>query len=163
MAVPLVDLVDQRRQQRAHAHDAGAGAQALFGDLEYQALRAIHQVARREPIIAEHRGGDLAPGFDQSAHERALAHDLGIAARIGGGGRITRERSEVGEPASVGEPAAPLELLGDRHDVRRPSGRDQFSERLEDQPMVRAVEIFGGNDIGDLVPGRLVDQQCAEY
>ena len=60
-------------------------------------------------------------------------------------------------------PRVPAKALGHGHHVRRSSGRNQFTQRFEYQPMVRAIEIFGGDNVGHLVPGRLVDQQRAQY
>jgi hypothetical protein len=58
--------------------------------------------------------------------------------------------------------AGRLKLAGDGHNVCRFAPGDQLGERLEDQPVIRAIKILGADHIANLLPGLRVDQQAAK-
>ena len=85
----------------------------------------------------------LAPGLDQPAQQRALAHDLRVGAHVGRGrayrAPACRDRRGRRPPSA----ARAFELLGHRHRIAGLAALDQLGERLEDQPVIGAVEILG--------------------
>ena len=65
-------------------------------------------------------------------------------------------------PAGLVELAVALEVFRHGHDIAGTRFGDERTDRLEDQAMVVAVEIIGGNTVTDLVPGGGVEQQAAQ-
>ncbi len=160
--MPLIDLVDQRRQQAAHLHRPFAATRALLGDREHPLLGLIDQLARLASVAGEGGSRDFASRVDQPAQERALADDLRVGAHIGRRGRIARQRAEVPQSAGGLEPAAAFELLGHGDHVSRPAGGNQLGQGRVDELVIRPVEILGNDQVPDLVPGQGVDEQSAD-
>ena len=74
---------------------------ALLGNLKDALLGAVDELARRQSLVAEHRGGDLGACADELPQQRALAHDVGVGAHVGSRGRIARQGAEVGKAAHL--------------------------------------------------------------
>jgi hypothetical protein len=85
------------------------------------------------------------------------------AADVGGRGRGGGERTQVGNAAHRLQVLGALQAFRQGNHVRRPAALDQLDDVVIDQPMVAAVEIGLGEQIGDAIPGRVVEQQAAEH
>jgi hypothetical protein len=53
-------------------------------------------------------------------------------------------------------------MLADRDGVGRLIALDERRHGAEDQAVVGAIEVFGRDDVGDLVPRALIEHQAAE-
>ena len=53
-------------------------------------------------------------------------------------------------------------MLADGDGIGRLVALDERGDGAEDQAMVGAVQVVGGDDVGDLVPRALVEHQAAE-
>ena len=162
VVVPLVDLVDDRRQQRAHRNRAVALAEAAFGDLEHPLLGLVHQLARRLPVVDVHGRGDVGAGADQLPQQRALAHDVRVGADVGRGRGIAGDGAQVGKAAGSFELADALEVLGDGHHVARLGIPGKHCDRGVDQLVIVAIEVLGDQLVGDVVLGARIDEQAAQ-
>ena len=109
--MPLVDLVDDLRQDVADRLGALAPAEALLRDLEDLLLGAVDQLASGLALVVEDGGGDLRAGLDELPQERSLPDDIGISADIGGGGRIASEGTDVCQAADGFQLRRTLQLL----------------------------------------------------
>ena len=160
--VKLLDAVDDIAQQRRDGPEALHRFGAGLGDLEHPLLGLVEQLLGVATGGVEGAGGDIVADGDQLSEHGPLVDDFGIAANIG------RRRRGVGDFAQIGHAARLLDLVAlfdglvDRHHVGRLAHRDQFADVGEDAPVVVAVEIALGDDIGDAVPGRVVEQQAAD-
>ena len=143
--------------------EAGAAAVAGLRDLENLRLGLVEQLPDLLARGTESAVGDLRPHGDELAHHRALADDLRVAADVVRRGRVLRERAEIGEAARPVLVLARLDRFGDRDDVGRPAVLDQPRDVAVDAPMVVAVEVVEREDVADLVPRAVVEQQTAEH
>ena len=114
-----------------------------------------HRVVRRI--------GDSGADLSQLAHHGAVAHDLRIAPDVGGRGRVLRQRAQVCQPAGALELPGALQAFRHGNDISRPGIADQLGDVPVDEPMIGAVEIRFADHVGNLVPGRIVEQQPAEH
>ncbi len=96
---------------------------------------------RRPAAPVGRRGRDFVAGGDELPEDRALADDLGVGADVRRRRRVAGDRAEVGEAADLLEPALALEVLGNRDGVAGAADLRDFHDRLEDEPVVAAVEI----------------------
>ena len=161
--VQRVEPVDRLRQDVADRDEARTAAAAALGDLEHAPLGLVHEFVRGAAAPVGRGSRDLGASRDELPQDRALADDLGIGADVGRGRRVARDRAEVGEPADLLEPALALEVLGDRDGVAGPADLHDLDDRLEDEPVVAAVEVRGHDDVGDRVPGVGIEHQPAEH
>ena len=159
--MPLVDLVDQWRQQRTDLDRPIAPTGALLGDGEHLPLGLVDQIPGRAAVIGEGRRCNRAAGRDQAPQERALADDLRIGADIGRGRRVARQAPQVGETAGSFQPAIAVQVFRGCDHVGGLAAGDQLGQRTEYQLVVGAVEIVSDDDVANLVPGRRVDEQPA--
>ena len=115
------------------------------------------------PDVLAHRVergvGDLGADLRQAALHRALAHDLGVAPDVVRGRRVLRQRAEIGGAAGLVLVLARLDRLGHRDHVGRLAVLDQLGDVAADAAMVVAVEIVARDEVGDAVPGLVVEQQ----
>ena len=164
-AVTPGQLVDASHHVGQHVPDGDRllpARVAPLGDLEDAALRVVQQLVRRPPLRPVRRLRDLVAGPDQIAKHRALADDLRVGDDVRRAGGVPGELGKVGEAARGFELAVPVEPLrhGDR--VAGPSLVAQARDRVEHGTMVVAVELPPGEDVGDPVPGAVVDEDAAE-
>ena len=88
--------------------------------------------------------------------------DPGVSPGIG------RTRSFIGERRQVFEPAGSLEIpslveeFGNRNDVAGTTRLDEVGDSGEYQSVVLAVQVFGRDNVGDLVPGVGIEHQAAD-
>src|SRR6185436_2001156 len=59
--------------------------------------------------------------------------------------------------------ARPRQLFPERDEIDGVAAFAQLDHLLEDPPVRVAVEVSGGEDLGGLVEGVVVDEHCAEY
>ncbi len=161
--VERVDALDHLGEQRLDFAETLAAACAGLGNREHVLLGLIEQVFRRAAERIEHRIGDAGADFRQPAHDRALAHDFGVTPDVGGTRSVHRQRAEVRLAADFFELGAALEAFGNRQRIRRLVVLDEHRDMAVDQAMVGAIEIVGGQEIGDLFPRAVVEQQAAQH
>ena len=133
-----------------------------LGDLEYALLGAIDDLGCRPPFRRVSARRDVAADLDELAQHRVVAHDAPVGANVGRARRVLDEAREIRQPAGRFELPEALQVLADGDGVGRLVALDERGDRSEDQPMVGAIEILGGDDVGDLVPGALIQHQPAE-
>ena len=160
--VEHLDALDHVAQQRRDRLETLHVAIAGLGDLEDLLLGDIEQLLDVATCRIECGAGDFIADGHQLAQHRPLMHDLGIAADIG------RRRRRVGDFAQIGKAAGLLDLVGlldglEHGDhVGRTGGIDQLADMREDAAVIVAIEIRLADDIGDALPGIVVEQQAAE-
>ena len=150
-------------QQRLDFLKALLSARALFGDGKHLGFRFVEQLAHLAALGGKCRRGDIVGHGHQLAQHRTLPHDLRIAADIGRARRILRQRVQIGQATDFLGLAGHLQHLVDRNHVRRLGGGDQARNALEDQTVVEAIEIRFRQEIGNAVPGGVVQQQATEH
>ena len=162
-AVEHVDALHRFGEQRIDPDEPLPCLGARLGDPEHHRLGLIHQRLRVPPQRAIGGIGDLGADCGEVAHDGALANDLGVAADVGGAGGVQGERAEVGLAADVRKLGAALEALGHRQCVGGLAVLDELADVLEDQAVIGAIKILPGEQIGDLVPRGIVEQQPPEH
>src|SRR5690606_31989412 len=133
-----------------------------FRDLEYALLGEIDELLDGAAFGIVRARGDVAADLYQLSQQRAVADDPRVGTNIGRARRVLDELCEVAETARSLELPLPAELLADRHGVRRLVQVDELGDRAEDQAVIGAVEMLRGDDVRDLIPRALVEQQAAE-
>ncbi len=78
-------------------------------------------------------------------------------------GRIARQRAEVGEPADFLQFPESLQVLGDRDRVAGLRLTRKRRNALENDAVIGAEEVIGGNHVADVVPGGAIEHQAAEH
>ncbi len=158
----FLDALDDLGQQRLDLLESLSAASALLGDLEDLGLGLVEDLLRLAPGGVQGARGDLVAGRDQAAQHRALAHDLRVATDVGGRRRVLGERVQVDEAAGVVSLAGIAQRLVDRDRVRGLAAIDQPADGPEDQLVVLPVEVGNADQVGNAVPGSVVDQQPAQ-
>ena len=106
---------------------------------------------------------DRVAGRDQLPQHRSLADDVRVGADVGGGRRVARQRAQVGQAADLIEQPLASRCPGQGHGIAGLIALDEAGDRLEDQPVIVAVEILRQHPIRDLVPCGGVEHQAAEH
>ncbi len=160
--VQQVDAVHRRRKNLLERPEAGPASRAGLGDLEHEAFGFVDQLRRGPAVGGKCAAADLVTCVDQRAQGRALAENLRIGAGIGGARRLVGQRGQVFEAAGVLELVTVAEVLRDRDDVAGMSILGKRGDRPENQAVILAIEVVGDDDVGDLVPGLVVQHETAE-
>ena len=132
-------------------------------DLEDPALRFIDEVGRPSSLRTKCGLGDFGAGSNQIPQYGAIANNLRVRDDVGGAGRVLGEFREVGKASRRLELAVPIEALGHRHGVARPTLVAQRSDGIEHCAMVAPVETRAREQVGDPVPRAVVEQHAAEH
>ena len=131
----------------------------LAGDAEHLGLRLVQQVHRVAlGLVAELR--DVRARLDEPAEHGLLGDDLRVVAGVRRGGDDVRERVEVGLAARALHVAGAPELVADRDRVGGLAPRVEAQDRLEDDLVLRHVEV-GADDHLEHVGHRVGRQQHA--
>ena len=158
-----VDALHHLCQDGLDLDQALVAARAGLGDLEHARLGLVEQL----PHILAHRVqsgiGDAGAHFDQLPLDGALAHDLGVTPDVVRRWRVLRQRSQIGQPAGLVLVLALLDRLEHRDHVGGPVLLHQLADVAVDAPMVVAVEIAFRENVGDALPGLVVEQQTAQH
>ncbi len=126
-----------------------------FGFVEY--------FVRRPPLRTECDLRDLGARPDETAKHRTFADDLRVRDDVRGVGGVLGEVREVGEPPRRFERSVSVEPFRHGHRIARLPFIAQARDRAEYGTMVIAVEVRGGDDVRDAVPGVVVDQNAAQH
>ncbi|MNS60687.1 hypothetical protein D3C72_936950 [compost metagenome] len=161
--VQLIDPLHHLRQQRLDFLEAFLAPRALFGNRKNLGFCLIKQFAHLAALRRESGRGNVVRHGDQLAQHRALAHDFRVAADIGRARRVLRQGVQVGQPTHLLGLAGNLEHFIHGDHVRRLGGGDQARNALEDEAVIEAVEVRFGEEVGNTVPGGIIQQQTAEY
>ena len=140
----------------------GAAPLPALGDLEHALLGAIDDLGGREPLGRVRARRDVAADLDELAQHRVVADDARVGADVGRARRVLDEAREIRQAARRLELPEALQVLADGDGVGRLVALDERGDGREDQAMVGAIEIVGGDDVGDLVPGALIEHEAAE-
>ena len=162
-AVEHVDTLDSFGQQRIDFDKALTGLDAGFSDLKHLGLGLVDQVLGFAPLRIKRGISDFAACLRQLAHDGAFAHDLGVAADIGRARRIHRQRAQIRLAACLVEFRAAFKALGYGQHVGRAVIFDQQHDVLKNQPVISAIKICFADDVGNLVPRRVFEQQATQY
>ncbi|MNX96255.1 hypothetical protein D3C86_1285650 [compost metagenome] len=73
-----------------------------------------------------------------------------------------RQGVQIGQAARVLGLSGADQRLVDRDHVRGARQPDQAGNVVPDQPVIMAIEVFFHQDVGDTVPGGVVQQQAAQ-
>ena len=74
-----------------------------------------------------------------------------------------RQRIQVDQPAHLFGLAAGGHGFVDGDDVSRLGAVDELDDVLEDDAVIVAVKVFSADEVGDTVPGCVVQQQAAQH
>ena len=135
---------------------------ALLLDGEHLLLAAVEQVGGIAGVLIAELG-DLVAHADERAQHALLAHDAGVVARVG------RRRHELGQrvhelaPPGALEHALALELGADGDHVDLFAALEQREHAAVDEPVGVAVEVVGGEQLGDRRDRVGIDQHGAEH
>ena len=157
-----VNAVHGFRQYLLQGLEALSAARPALGDFEYQAFRFVNQFGSTAAFRRKGLPGYFVAGVDQRAQHCPLPHDIGVGARVCGPRRLVGQGCEILEATRRAQLAALLQKLRYRHNVAGVTVFHELGDRLEDEPVVFAVEILGTDNIADLIPSGLVEHQPAE-
>ena len=159
----LLDTVQQVNHQRFHRLEAFLHARAFFADLEDLLLGLVQHLFHRHALGIEGARGDFVAGGNQLAQDGALAHDLGVAADVAGARHVLCQLVQIDQAANLAVLAHGLQGLKHGDHVGRARTIDQLADGLEHQLVLVAVEITRHQQVGDTVPGIVVQQQATQH
>ena len=159
----LVDALHHAGEHVLYGYGLPPARAASLRDLEDAAFGVVEQIGHSAALGTERRIRDLGAGPDQVAEHRALADDLRVRDDVRGAGGVLGELGEVGEATGRFELTVPVEPLGDGDGIAWLTVLAQARDRVEHRAVVAAIEVRPGEDVGDPVPGAVVDEHSPQH
>ena len=128
--IERVDRLDGTLDQLLDRHRIALDL--LGGDLEDAGFRAIQQEVGSDDFLVA-VGRDAGGGLDERAQDRFRFHDMAVVLHVGRGRHHAGQAGKVGGASKLLQPIAPLELVGQRHQIHGdvvPVETDHRAEQL---------------------------------
>ena len=137
-------------------------ARARLGDLEDLGFGLVEQRLGVLARGAQRARGDLVTDRHQLAQDRTLADDLRVTPDVGRRRRVVGELGDVGEAAGLLRLAVLLQRLEHGDGIRRPPLVDQLGDVAIDATVVVAIKVRLVHQVGDALPGLVVEQDATD-
>ena len=160
LAVEGGEVLEVAHQHLLDVLELGDAARLLDG--EHLLLAAVEQVGGIAGVLVAELG-DLVAHADERAQDALLAHDVRVVRGVGRGRHELGQRVDEVAPPGALEHALALELGADGDDVDLLAALEQREHAAVDEPVGVAVEVVGGEQLGDRRDGVGVDQHGAEH
>ena len=161
----MVEEVDALHYAGEHGLDlleSAAITRPGLAYLEDARFSLVQQLAHVFSGRAERYFGNIGCDLREFPLHRALAHQFGVAADVQRAGRILRKRAKIGHAPGLVPVLARLDRFENRDDVGGAARFDQLADVTKNPPVIVAVEIVDRDQIRDLLPGLVVQQQPAK-
>jgi hypothetical protein len=129
----------------------------------WKPLGLVEQLAHIARLGRKGARGDLFAHAHQAPQHRAVAHDFRISADVCRRGRGVREADQVLQAAHLDIALLDAQLLKERHDIDRLGVSLEADHLLEDDAVVRTIEIIWLEDVRHDRERVVVKQDSAQH
>ena len=162
-AIEFVDALEHLARQRTDVLEIVALLAAVLGNLEHLGLGRVQYLVDRPALGIEGFGGDLVRHGNQPAQHGPVAHHLGIVADVAGRDHRIGEHHQILLAPGIFQTPGQLQRILDRQRIGRLAGPQQDGDVLPYQTVIMAVEVIIVDDVGNVFPGTVVEQQTAQH
>ena len=161
--VEFVDALEDLARQRTDVLEVVALLAAVLGNLEHLGLSRVQHLVHRTPLGVEGLGGDLVGDGNQPTQHGTVTHHLGVVADVAGRDDGIGQHRQVLLAAGILQPAGLLQRVLHGQRIGRSAGTQQVGDVLPYHPVIMPIEVIIGDDVGNIFPGAVVQQQPAQH
>ena len=161
--VEFVDALEDLARQRTDVLEVVALLAAVLGNLEHLGLGRVQHLVHRAPLGVEGLGGDLIGDGNQPAQHGTIAHHLGVVADVAGRNDGVGQHRQILLAAGILQPAGLLQRILHGQRIGRSARTQQIGDVLPYHPVIMPIEVIIGDDVGNIFPGAVVQQQPAQH